>query len=224
MNNKQIAILMGVMCCLLTAGIFIQIKTIKSTTSSFGKTQTENELRDSVSRWQEKYQNAYERLAKKENELEELDINLDENRKNLTELKSKTIWGISLSSLTILGETFLWCCLHSHNSLTSMIFIMVIFYLWCKGWNLIENGSVIVRIIKKKKILKTIGELESKRSGLVSELQRMKATTDYQVHHENEIDWTNNIGAKCKFTGTPMNHDGNYKATEIKLLRLINKS
>lgn len=72
MNKKQIALLMGGMCCLLTIGIFVQVKTIQNTTSAFGKTQTENELRDSVSRWQEKYENAYEKLDKKEKELEEL--------------------------------------------------------------------------------------------------------------------------------------------------------
>ena len=72
MNKNQIAILMGGMCCLLTIGIFVQVKTITNTASAFRKTQTENELRDSVSRWQEKYENAYERLAKKEKELEEL--------------------------------------------------------------------------------------------------------------------------------------------------------
>lgn len=72
MNKKQIAILLGGMCCLLTIGICIQVKTITNTASAFGKTQTENELRDSVSRWQEKYENAYEKLDAKEEALEEL--------------------------------------------------------------------------------------------------------------------------------------------------------
>ena len=72
MNKKHIAILMGGMCCLLTLGICVQIKTIESKSSAFGKTQTENELRDSVSRWQENYERAYEKLSIKEKELEEL--------------------------------------------------------------------------------------------------------------------------------------------------------
>ena len=87
MNKNQIALLIGGMCCLLTIGIFIQVKTIKYTTSAFGKTQTENELRDSVSRWQEKYQNAYEKLDKKEKELEELRnqaANTSKSSNNLT--------------------------------------------------------------------------------------------------------------------------------------------
>ena len=72
MNTKKIALLIGGMCCLLTIGICIQIKTVSITESSFGKTQTENELRDSVSRWQQKYKNAYEKLGKSEKELESL--------------------------------------------------------------------------------------------------------------------------------------------------------
>lgn len=72
-NNKlKIGIILGVMCCFLTGGIITQIKTVKSSPTTVGKTQTENELRDSVLRWKEKYENAYEKLEKKEKELEKL--------------------------------------------------------------------------------------------------------------------------------------------------------
>ncbi len=90
MNKKQIAILMGGMCCLLTIGIFVQVKTIRNTTSVFGKTQTENELRDSVSRWQEKYKNAYEKLSQKEKELENLRNQTSNNSDSSSHL-SKTL-------------------------------------------------------------------------------------------------------------------------------------
>ena len=62
-----------------------------------------------------------EDILNKENSLEELDINLDEKRKDLSTLKSKTIWGRSLSALTILGETVLWCCLHPYNCYYSQL-------------------------------------------------------------------------------------------------------
>lgn len=72
-NNKlKIGIILGVMCCFLTAGIITQIKTVQNSPTTVGKTQTENELRDSVLRWKEKYENAYEKLEKKEKELEKL--------------------------------------------------------------------------------------------------------------------------------------------------------
>ena len=75
MNQKTriyIAILLGMMCCFLTAGIIIQVKTVNYSSTQVGKTQAENELRDSVLRWKEKYENAYAKLEKKESELESL--------------------------------------------------------------------------------------------------------------------------------------------------------
>lgn len=71
-NRLYIAILLSIMCCFLTAGIIIQIKTVSDSSTLVGKTQKENVLRDSVLRWKEKYENAYEKLEKKEKELENL--------------------------------------------------------------------------------------------------------------------------------------------------------
>ncbi len=72
MNNKGIAVLLGVMCFLLTVGICIQINTVGKSYTAVGRTKTENDLRDSVLRFKEKYDNIYERLSKKEIELETL--------------------------------------------------------------------------------------------------------------------------------------------------------
>ncbi len=83
-NRIYIAILLGVMCCFLTAGIVVQIKTVNDSSTLVGKTQAENELRDSVLRWKEKYENAYAKLEKKENELE----NLREQASNSTDSSS----------------------------------------------------------------------------------------------------------------------------------------
>lgn len=71
-KRLHIAILLGIMCCFLTAGIVIQIKTVSTSSTTVGKTQTENELRDGVLRWREKYENTYAKLEKKEKELESL--------------------------------------------------------------------------------------------------------------------------------------------------------
>lgn len=72
-NNKFIIpLILGIMCCFLTAGICIQINTVKNSTTTVGKTQAENALRDSVLRWKEKYENAYDKLEKKKKELEKL--------------------------------------------------------------------------------------------------------------------------------------------------------
>lgn len=90
MNNKvQISVILGTMCCLLTLGICVQIKTISNTTTAFGRTQTENELRDSVSRWQQKYNSAYAKLQEEENELEKLREDVSNNSGNSKELNNK---------------------------------------------------------------------------------------------------------------------------------------
>ena len=76
MENKNskltIAILIGIMCMFLTLGISVQIKTVKSNTTTVGKTQSENQLRDSVLRWKEKYDSTYSKLETEEAVLETL--------------------------------------------------------------------------------------------------------------------------------------------------------
>ncbi len=71
-NKVKIAILLGIMCFFLTAGIAIQINTVRKSSTTVGKTMVENELRDSVLRWKQKYENAYFSLNKKEEELDSL--------------------------------------------------------------------------------------------------------------------------------------------------------
>ncbi len=86
-NKIKIAILLGTMCFFLSAGIVIQINTVRKSTTTVGKTMVENELRDSVLRWKQKYENEYELLNKKEQELDSLrqkSSSTDESYKVLT--------------------------------------------------------------------------------------------------------------------------------------------
>lgn len=88
MKKEKIGLLLGIMCMLLSIGIAIQIKTVKSSSTGVGKTQSENELRDSVLRWKEKYEEVYAKQAKKEKELEKLRnqvVNQDEDSVKLSE-------------------------------------------------------------------------------------------------------------------------------------------
>lgn len=71
MNKKHAMIVLGVMCMLLCLGIVVQIKTIKSTIQETDPTFRENELRDEVLKWKEKYDVSYENLQKAEKELEQ---------------------------------------------------------------------------------------------------------------------------------------------------------
>lgn len=68
-EQKKVAIVLGIMCFFLTMAIFVQINTVNKSVTRVGRTQMENELRDSVLRWKEKYENACEKFDKKEDEL-----------------------------------------------------------------------------------------------------------------------------------------------------------
>ena len=82
MSKKlKISLILGIMCFFLTLGITVQINTVSKSTTTVGRTLVENELRDSVLRWKQKYENAYAKLAEKEetlNSLREQVSNTDE--------------------------------------------------------------------------------------------------------------------------------------------------
>lgn len=73
----------------LTLGICIQINTVKNSTTTVGRTLVENELRDSVLRWQQKYENAYAKLDNKERELDGLREKVSSRDDNASNLSSK---------------------------------------------------------------------------------------------------------------------------------------
>ena len=92
MNQKRkikIAILLGMMCMFLTLGICIQINTVKNSTTTVGRTLVENELRDSVLRWKQKYENAYYKLEREEEELANLRQKVSSKDNNASNLSSK---------------------------------------------------------------------------------------------------------------------------------------
>lgn len=100
MNHKKVGILLGAMCMLLTLGICIQIKTVNDSSTGVGKTQTENELRNSALKWKEKYEAIYAEENEREKELENLrttvskqDTDSEDMRKQLEE--SNTLLGYS---------------------------------------------------------------------------------------------------------------------------------
>ena len=72
MKQKQVVIIIFIMCFLLTIGICIQVKTIKQATIGTGSVSMQNDLRDEVIRMQEKYKRNSAQLDKKQKELDEL--------------------------------------------------------------------------------------------------------------------------------------------------------
>ena len=82
--NKKI-----IMCVLLSYGIAAQIKTINGTGSIMSTNAKENELRDSVLKSKEKYDNLYQKLEEAENQLEVERANSTQNNTELTDLENE---------------------------------------------------------------------------------------------------------------------------------------
>ena len=100
MNKKQIGIILGIVCLLLTTAIIVQIKTIKHSGVETNATFSEDSLRDEVLRWKEKSDNASEELSKVEKELEKQRIKATQNdetsKSNEEEIKvSNAVLGLS---------------------------------------------------------------------------------------------------------------------------------
>lgn len=69
---KKNAIILGVVCLILTVAIFIQIKTVESITEEEGISLNDNaELKDEVLRWRQAYRDVYEQLEEVEERLED---------------------------------------------------------------------------------------------------------------------------------------------------------
>ena len=99
MKKNQIAIILGIMCLILTFAIFVQTKTIDEATKKVGSNLRDNSgLRDELFSWQTKYKNSYKQLETLEAKLEETRkravANDDTDLQNATELnENKNILG-----------------------------------------------------------------------------------------------------------------------------------
>ena len=89
MDKKQVAITLGVVCFILTIAIFIQIKTVNKTNQYATATLTDNDLRDQVLRWKERYDDSYERLQEAELTLERVRSQATQNTEGSDEKESQ---------------------------------------------------------------------------------------------------------------------------------------
>ena len=83
-NNKKIVVMFGMISCLLVLGIVLQIKTITNINSPVLKVIADNELRDEVLKWKDKYDTTLKQLEKSEKKL-------DQVRKKITQNDSDAI-------------------------------------------------------------------------------------------------------------------------------------
>ena len=105
MNKKQISITLGIMCFILTIGVSIQIKTMNQASSTASQALVDNNLRDEVLRWKEKYDNISEYLKNVEKELEEVrQIATKDDRASQVKQQSLTKNNILLGLTDVKGD------------------------------------------------------------------------------------------------------------------------
>ena len=89
MNKKLEAVILAVMCFILTIGICIQINTVNNNGSTVSGSQKQNDLKSQVLKMKEKYENQYADLERVEKELEKEREGATNNNSELAELESK---------------------------------------------------------------------------------------------------------------------------------------
>ena len=105
MNKSKIAITLGIVCFLLTAAICVQINTIKSSNLTVAQTFTENNLRDEVLKWKEKYDNISEELDNSEKELAKIrEKSTQNNSSSLQKEEQITLNNNLLGKTNLVGQ------------------------------------------------------------------------------------------------------------------------
>lgn len=107
MNKRAVALIIGTICFILVFAIVIQVKTIKSTNSIVVQTLPNNDnLRDDLLKWKEKYDNANLELERAEEKLENTRNLAIQNNPELvqkeTDLKNNNI-ALGLTDVTGAG-------------------------------------------------------------------------------------------------------------------------
>lgn len=99
-NKNKIALVLGIMCFALTAGICIQVKTVKNTSSTISQNYEENNLRAEVLKYKEKYDNLLKETEKVDSELQQEIEKATENNSELEEAKNQINDGNKIIGLT----------------------------------------------------------------------------------------------------------------------------
>lgn len=100
MNKKTEAIILGIMCFILTIAICIQINTVNNNGSTVSGSQKQNDLKSQVLKMKEKYETEYASLQRAEKELEKERECATSNNSELADLENQ----IKKANL-ILGNT-----------------------------------------------------------------------------------------------------------------------
>lgn len=105
MSKNKIAVILGIVCIILTFSICMQLKTIKKIGSPSEVSFQENELRDEVLILKEKYDNLYNELEKAEEKLEKVREQATQNTSDSSQIEEEIKLNNTLLGLTdVTGE------------------------------------------------------------------------------------------------------------------------
>ena len=99
-NKKIISVIIGIMCCALTIGICVQVRTIRNTNSTLTQNYEANSLRDEILRYKERYDNRFQELEEAEKELEQVREEATKNNSELEEAQQKITEGNKIIGTT----------------------------------------------------------------------------------------------------------------------------
>ena len=119
MNKKQIAITLGIMCFILTMAIVIQIRTINNTNKVASQSLTDNDLRDQVLRWKEKYDQEYSDLQNATKRLEKVRTLASKNTEGSDEKEAELLKNNMMIGLTDVEGEGVTVTLRDDQSVTS---------------------------------------------------------------------------------------------------------
>ena len=100
MDKKKIALTLGIVCIILTIAISIQIRTVANANSTVARTFSENNLRDEVLKWKEKYDSIQEQLDEAEKRLAKIREDATKNDSTSSEIEKQIKLNNNLLGIT----------------------------------------------------------------------------------------------------------------------------
>ena len=130
MNKKtELAIVLFIMCILLTSAICIQIRIIKNAESEVGTSLAEDSLRDEVLKWKDRYESMYAKLQDSENKLEKNREEIANKNENATKIETELKTANILLCLTQLNGTGITITIQDNQSIKEESVLDISYYL-----------------------------------------------------------------------------------------------
>lgn len=105
MGKNKIALTLGIVCLVLTIAICVQVNTIQNANMAVGQTLTENDLRDEVLKWKEKYDNISNELDNAEKRLAKIREESTQNNSDSAQKEEQITLNNNLLGITnLIGQ------------------------------------------------------------------------------------------------------------------------